>query len=365
MRVTLVIHSLAAGGSERVVSLLAHDWTERGHAATVITLTPQSEDFFPLPAEVTRVTLDVLPRPRDQHRLTRAFRRISHLRRAIVQSSPDVVVSFLSTMNLITLLAARPLDIPVVISERTDPRMAKIDLRQDFLRRLLYRRELALVVQTDAVACWARGVIPPERVVVIPNPVAAPPRGSRRPSPRPEIVAVGRLGNEKGFDLLIDAFAACAGSQQDWRLTICGEGDERAALEARVRRYGLQERIAMPGTVADVYPVLERASLFVLSSRFEGFPNALLEAMACGLPVISTDCPSGPRRIVRHEIDGLLVPAEDPGALAAAMDRFMSDPEARRRLSHGAPEVLDRFSLRAIGQRWDVLLRAIAAEPSA
>lgn len=178
------------------------------------------------------------------------------------------------------------------------------------------------------------------------------------------VVAVGRLVAQKGFDLLLQAFARLQGRYPDWSLVIVGEGPLRAELEGLVERLGLSGRVFLPGLVQAVPALLKRCDLFVLASRYEGFPNALGEAMAAGLPVIAADCPTGPRELVRHGVDGLLVPPEDPATLAEAMDRLMGDGEERRRLAGRAVEVTARFSEEKVLALWDQVL-AEAGVPAA
>jgi glycosyltransferase involved in cell wall biosynthesis len=148
-----------------------------------------------------------------------------------------------------------------------------------------------------------------------------------------------------------------------WQLVILGEGPERASLQRQVEELGLQGSVLMPGVVRDPEQWLQHAELFVLSSRFEGFPNALLEAMQCGLPVAAFDCPSGPGEIVRHEQTGLLVPPGDTEALSAAISRLANDENLRRRLgSAAAADVATRFSLERISAMWEEMLEGLTAQ---
>ena len=203
-------------------------------------------------------------------------------------------------------------------------------------------------------------------IYVIPNAVfAAPPQplAADNTGTAKWIVAAGRLAPQKGFDLLIDAFSQIAERHPQWSLKILGEGPSRAALKQLIVSKRLADRVILAGWQNDPASVLRQAEIFVLSSRFEGFPNALLEAMACGLASISFDCESGPAEIVRDGIDGLLVAREDTAALATAIERLIDDASLRNRLGAEAVHVVERFGVEQYFARWDAVLAASLRNP--
>jgi len=358
VKILFFISSLQCGGAERVSVTLCHRFAERGWDVTLATFDDGSvPPFFPLSPGVRHVPLGLQRRSTGlAHSVMNNVRRVRRLARFIAAERPDRIVSFIDGTNVLALLASRGTGIPVVVSERIDPARHRIPMPWRVLRRLTYKWASAIVVQTQAAA----GYFPASwqsRIAIVPNPVAkAPPSDEADAQAPPRIVAMGRLDPQKGFDLLIRAFARVAASHPGWTLTILGEGPERADLERRIAASGVSERISLPGREANVAGVLRRSGLFVLSSRYEGFPNALCEAMACGLPVISFDCPSGPAEIIRDGVDGVLVPPEDVEALASTISRLIADPALRRELSRRAIEISDRFSDARIEAMWGTIL---------
>jgi GalNAc-alpha-(1->4)-GalNAc-alpha-(1->3)-diNAcBac-PP-undecaprenol alpha-1,4-N-acetyl-D-galactosaminyltransferase len=263
-------------------------------------------------------------------------------------------------MNVLTLLACRPLNLDVVVSERIDPRRQPIGRAWGWLRRRVYPSARALVVQTERVRRQMAPLMRGRPTYVVPNAVWSPETESRPlqtgSNHARTIVAMGRLSGQKGFDLLIDAFAQIAPRHPDWSLRIVGEGPQRGNLEKQVKACDLEGRISLTGWEPQPAAALATAGLFVLSSRFEGFPNALLEAMACGLPVVSFDCETGPAEIIRDGVDGVLVPPEDVDRLAGTIDRLIGDESLRRRLGQAATHVIERFSVERYFGLWEAIL---------
>jgi glycosyltransferase involved in cell wall biosynthesis len=174
------------------------------------------------------------------------------------------------------------------------------------------------------------------------------------------VIAAGRLTRQKSFSFLIEAFVQVAARHPDWQLQICGDGPRREHLETLIDKLDAGANVTLAGRVLEMNSAMAKASIFALSSRFEGFPMVLLEAMSIGLPVVSFDCPTGPREIVESGRNGLLVPEQDVDALAAALIEMIEDDELRRRCSEGALETAERYSLDVIGPRWEELLERLS-----
>jgi glycosyltransferase involved in cell wall biosynthesis len=226
-----------------------------------------------------------------------------------------------------------------------------------------YPRLDALVTLTDPDAREFTVFLPaPPKIAVIPN--SARKLGGKQASlSGTTILAAGRLTPQKGFDLLIPAFARVAAEHPDWRLRICGGGHERNALQRLIDEHGLADVATLTGPVRRLGKQMQGASLFVLSSRFEGFPLILLEAMSKGLPVVSFDCPTGPREVIDDHRNGILVPAGDIDALATGILEVIADDDLRHRLGAAATLTANEYRIEAIGPKWEQLFDELTSAP--
>ena len=362
MKIMFVIYSMIPGGAERVAATLINHWVSSGDELILVTITSAEIDFYELDGRIKRMPLNLARASRNwRDSILNNFQIIMQLREVMHHVNPDVVLSFMDLVNLRVLLAAFGTRMPVVVGERVDPTQHPIGKIARVLRWLLYRRAYAVVLQTHGIVHWASRFVSCKAIHVIPNPI-----GDQFLKPNPtiseharKIVAMGRLEFQKGFDLLLRAFAQCAGGHPDWTLDIFGEGSERIRLQALANHLGIADRVRLPGVIKDPERVLRQFDIFILSSRYEGFPNALLEAMTCGLAVISFDCRSGPREMIENGVNGVLVPPLDVDALVKAMARLMGDEDERKRLGERAVAVAERFSLARVSQMWRSVLESV------
>jgi len=357
MRLVAVISSMQTGGAERVMSQLLNHWAGRGWDVTVFTFEAvEAKSFYPLDFRVRYQPLALAgPSKNLVDRVHGNLRRMSGLRRALRKANPQAVLSFCAETNVMTLLATRGLGWPVFVSERAEPSVHKVARIWRVGRRLLYPRASKVIVQTKSAADFFPRVIR-NRTVVIPNPVAGRPNsvGSERRKHR--ILAVGRLAPQKGFDWLIKAFALIHDKFPDWSLRIVGEGAERTDLRRQAMALGVAEKVEMPGIITEIEKEYDSASLFVLSSRYEGFPNALCEAMVAGLPVVAFDCPGGIDEIIAPGQSGLVVRLGDIDSLAINMARLMASEELRHSLGKSATGIAIRYSADRILGLWESCL---------
>jgi glycosyltransferase involved in cell wall biosynthesis len=367
MKIAFVIPAMTAGGAERVAATLSNEWQKAGHAVQLVMFeAPEQKSHYELRPGVDVARLNAVGTNRATVvRVLNNARRIAMLRRHLSAFVPDVTVSFMTSTNILTLLASAGAAWPTVVSERVHVPAHAFERVLRPLRRWVYPRADALVVQTQAMKDWAReqlGVA----ADVIPNPVdvdrfrQAP--GAAADNARERLVAIGRLDPQKGFDLLIEAFANAAGRLENWDLVIYGEGEQRSRLEALIKKFGMEGRISLPGIVRDMPAVYARATAVVHPTRYEGYPNVIAEALAAGKPIIATDCPGGTSELLADGRFGVLIPADDGGALERALVDTLSSRERLAQLGSAARSADTLHRPAQIADRWISLFqRAIAA----
>ena len=283
------------------------------------------------------------------------FRKIRSIRRHLQQLKPDVMITMGTTGAMFDVPACAGLGIKHFISERNDPAHFGGSMITRIMSRLLMRKADGFIFQTKDAQAFYGGKIA-KKSVVIPNPLFI---GDNYPDTQyvgereKTIVTTGRLNKQKNHPLLICAFKRIAEEFPEYKLVIYGEGPERQNDEALISDLGLGDRVLLPGTINDVPDKIYKASLYVLSSDFEGMPNALMEAMALGLPCISTDCPcGGPRELTTDGKDCVLVPVGDEDALAEAMRKVLSDEMFAMELGKNAMNIRERLSLDKVCRQW-------------
>ena len=412
----VVIPHLGAGGAQRVVSLLLNHWQRGGLRCAVITLFPERDahvlapgierqDFSPgsgpdaardpVARLYFRLEEGLSARAGAAHRLkrwgarvgldlmravrrARAFvlihlfvegvaqrsPRVRRLHERFAELRPSVIISFLGGTNIQTLLAARGLDLKVMISERNDPALQQLDPPWEKLRPRIYPEADMVTANSAGALETMSAYVPRHKLRQVANPLSIPPCPDGVERQQRRFIAVARLVQQKGIDLLLDAFARVAPAAPDWQLDIVGDGPLRAELEARAVDLGIADRAVFHGHQSDPFPLLYRAAVFVLPSRFEGMPNAMLEAMACGLAVIASDASPGPLELIRDGQTGLVAPAENAPALAEAMQRLAADDDLRQRLRDAALHEAGRMHIDVVAAEWERLIAEIGATPA-
>lgn len=360
--ILFLVSSMQGGGAERVAALLCNHWANNGYTVTLMpTFSGKGNCSYPLEGAVH---LDYLADhiPTNTHKtLWSMLRRLWTLRKIIKESQADVVVSFLTHVNIAAILATRGLPIPIIASERTHPPSMPLSIIWRLGRKITYRWATHVIAQTQETANWLQINCPKAKIRVIPNPVVFP-LAKAHPILNPQdyfkkeqhlIIAVGRLDKYKNFDLLIDAFSTLNHKHPHWNLVIFGKGNEQQNLEVQRDKLGLTKKIHLLGHAGNLGDWYQYADLYVMSSQFEGFPNTLLEAMSYGLASISLDCDVGPRDIIQTEKNGILVPLkENKTELTMALERLIENKNLRLQMGKEASKVRERFSMEKVAGLW-------------
>jgi GalNAc-alpha-(1->4)-GalNAc-alpha-(1->3)-diNAcBac-PP-undecaprenol alpha-1,4-N-acetyl-D-galactosaminyltransferase len=354
--IVLVISDLGMGGAQRVVSILATLWQQQGYRVQVTTFFGPELDHFSLPDGVSRhIVADTGATNGFLQGIINNIRRIYRLRAALKQANAPVVISFIGVTNILTVLASVGAPWRTIISERNDPERQSFGRIWDWLRRLTYRHADLITANSPGAVTTLQNFVPESKLLLVRNPIDLEKFQPPTKNKQPVICAAGRLVPQKSFDTLLAAFAKCTGSMKGWRLVIAGEGLLAATLHQQSADLGLTSRVTWLGRVDDCAPLFAEAAIFALPSRFEGTPNALLEAMASGCAVVVSDASSGPLDYVTHDNNGLVVPSDNLEALATALEHLALNIDLQRRLGAAARDTVKQNAQDTVVDEWSRL----------
>ena len=359
-KIAFHLNSLQQGGAERVVSNLANRFAKEGYEVVIATEW-YGTDEFALDQKVRRVHVGLTKEDEDRSRISKMLRRIWYLRRFMKKEKPDVVVAFTRGVLYRALAAGIGTGIPVVISVRTDP-VGHYDKKADKLRiPLLFPHAAGCVFQTEGAKAFFAPYLQENSRIIL-NPLNPKYVGVPEPAVRTKnVVQSGRLVDFKNQPMLIRAFLKVHEKHPDYTLKIYGPDSKdgtKEILESIIHENHAEDFVKLMGGSNTLEKDLADAALYVFSSDWEGLPNALMEAMALGLPVVSTDCPcGGPKTLIEDGVNGLLVPIMDEKAMTDGILRLIEDRELAERLGREARKISERANEDAVFEQWQTYLQ--------
>lgn len=354
-KLAVVTRSMYGGGAERVIAQLIKYLDSIGIECLLITIDDE-KIFYELPDKVKLIAIG----QKSTNKVVDRILRYKEVRKCLKNSSVDIVLSMPEDIGIYVIPTLIGTRVPIVVSERNNPWVMPNKRITRILRRLFYPFASGIIFQTQMAASFFSPSIQ-KKGIVLSNPLDI----ERIPDQyvgerRKEIIAAGRLTEQKNFKLLIEAFSEFYKSNNEYKLIIYGEGKLRDELEMLAKGIIPENAVLLPGKVSDLLERMNGASMFILSSDFEGVPNVLIEAMAMGMPVISTDCPSGgPKILIDNEKNGLLIPVNNKKALIDAMIK-LKDDDYSKKLGNNASKLKEELGSKSIYKQWYDYLNNIA-----
>lgn len=345
--------TMESGGAERVLSVLSPALADAFDEVTYVTWR-EAPDFYDVDKRIRRISLPI------EAKTDSLFAKMRRFRHIVKKEKPDLVVSFLTPFNLLTMLALKGVKVKKAVAERNDPRFIKGGRMMHWIRRQLYDSSDHILCQTEAMARFFGGRLSKKTHVIF-NPLFLKPElvGQATSSQKKHrIISIGRLDYQKNQGMLIDAFAEFRKTHPDYSLTIYGEGDLREGLERKIDQLGLKSCVHLPGSKKNVHNLMLDAEMMVMSSHFEGMPNALIEAMALGLPCISTKV-SGATELIESDKNGILVDTTIEN-LSASMSRLADDKEFRDAIAREGIKIAHKLDPTEICRQWVDFLNKIS-----
>jgi len=344
-KIGFVIYSLGSGGAERVLVNLAN-YLSNDYEITIYTFS-NKESFYELNKKIKYKKLNLAKKSKNKmESIFYAFKRIKVLKEAV--KNEDLVISFMTHTNILAIIASKLGNKKIVISERIEYNFYGNKI--NFLKRIFYPFANYLVLLTNPDTKNYKYL---KNVEIISNPIKMSECNEKKEN---IILAVGRLDKQKGFDTLVEVYSKI---DTNYPLYIVGEGKEKKNLEDLVKKLNLEEKVFLVGKSKEIHKWYEKASIFVLSSRKEGFPNVLIEAMSCGCGCIAFDCPYGPGEIIENNKNGILVENQNKEELKKAIELLINDKSLREKLSKEAIKIREKYSIEKIGEKWKSIVQKL------
>lgn len=357
MKIYFYINVIGGGGAERVIANLSTQFSEHGYNVGLITSFPIEEEY-PIGEKVKRFNLEKEEIIGD-NRVYRNFRRIYELRKILKDNKPDVLVSFMAEPNFRAIIAAMGLRTKTIVSVRNDPNREYAGKIGYIVGKLILPLANGCVFQTDEAKRWFPQKLQKKSLIIF-NSVKKDFYNVEHKPEKGRIATFGRLNTQKNQKMLIEAFSQVVKEFPYAVLWIYGQGKLEQELAEQIGSLGLKESVELKGNTLDVPSALAQTDIFVLSSDYEGMPNALMEAMAVGIPVISTDCPcGGPGMIIDNMSNGILVPVDNYKEMANALQRLLSDQQLRISMKEKAKEKAKLFETDCVFYEWEKYIRSV------
>ena len=358
-KISFIIGALKAGGAERVITNLSNKLVEK-YEVHIICLA-KNDPFYKLNSNIKlfycneqfQPSSNILQGIKSNYAL---YKTISYY---LKKEKIDLFIGFITSANILAILASRKNNIPCIISERNFPKKSNTQLQWRVLRKLLYKKAEYLVVQTDDMKRQFEHIINKNKIVILRNPIAPELTNARNINKKKEnlILNVGSLTNQKAQDVLIKAFANINSS--NWKLIIIGKGHKQKEYEKLIKSLKLDNKINLLGQTKDIAHYYNKSKIFAFTSVFEGSPNALIEALHFGLPSVSTDCPTGPSELIKDGQNGYLIPINDQKQLEVRLTELMTDEKLREKFSLNALKSVTSFEAEPITLEWTRLFEKI------
>ena len=356
-KIMIHINSLGKGGAERVASLLASRFVEDNIQVVVATEWTEEQEYE-VDGRVKRVHAGLTPKQEKSHRFFKLWYRVKNLRKVILQEQPEVILSFCVKANYRAVQAAMGTNIPVIVSVRNDPKVDYVGKAKAVMNKLFLNKAAGCVFQTEEAKEFFDEVLQKKSIIIC-NPVNEKYLQAERKAPKSKIVYVGRLVEQKNPMHLVKAFEKIILKYPRYQLYLYGDNFEDECKEELIRyldqpiKEEVKAHVHFMGRSDKLESEMADAAMFVLPSNYEGMPNALMEAMALGLPVISTDCPCGGSRYwIEPFVTGQLVPVKDVEAMAEAMEYYILHPREAENMGKKARRRLQEATLDKVYRQW-------------